>query len=181
MTLSILTLVLALWQQPARTPAARSAQQRAAFDTTGAAVNAVGDRVADVKSGLELFRRAVFNGPDGEVLSSAELFGARCRSLDSAATAARPKICRSCSAPRVNTAFTGYRQGLPDLARTGSQCAARLQQLAARSDAAKGLRREVRSIGAALVAGLTRYERRVQTLRQALGTMPPRAAPAPVR
>ncbi len=177
MILHILMVAFALWQQPARAPSRASAERQAAFDTTGATVREIGDRVADVKSGLELFRRAAFNGPDGEVLSAAELFGARCRSLDSAATAAPRKICRTCAAPKVNAAFAGYRQAMPDVARTGARCASRLRQLSARSDGAKELRRDVRNISAAIVAGLTRYEARVQTLREALGTVPPRVAP----
>lgn len=177
MILPVLTLVLALAQQPTRAPAQSSEQRRlAAFAATGAAVAAVGDRVAEVKSALDLFRRAVFNAPDGEVLSTAELFRSRCHAMDSVATGAPRRICRNCAASRVNAALGGYRQIIPGVARTGARCAARLGQLSRGANPVKRLRAEVRTIGNAIVAGLVPYEQRLQVLREALGAVPPNTA-----
>ncbi len=178
MILQMLAVLTALWQQPGRAPAATSADRLAAFDTTTATIGAVSDRVADVKSALDLFRRAVFNAPDGEVMITAEMFRARCHSLDSVAAAAPKRVCRSCAAPRVNAALSGYRRVMPVVARTGARCASRLERLANGPDGAKGLRREVRSIGNGIVAGFVPYERQLQVLTEALGVAPPRPAPA---
>ncbi len=172
----MLVLVTALTQQPSG--AAQAARQRRlAYDSTMNEVDAVGDRVAAVKSVLDLFRRAVFNAPDGEVVSTAEMFRERCHRLDSTATAAPRKICRTCAAPRVNAALVRYREVLPVLARTGAQCAARLRELSGGMNSAKRLRADVRNVGAAILAGVRPYERRLQSLLEAMGAVPFKNAP----
>jgi hypothetical protein len=178
MILPVVMLAAALGQQPARAPAQAPDKRRlAAFDTTGAAVTAVGDRVAEVKSALDLFRRAVFNAPDAEVLGTADLFAQRCHGLDSTATAASRRICRSCVAAKVNAALGGYRQIMPAVARTGARCASRLRQLLVGPSAGKRLRADVRNVGNAVVAGLVPYEQRLRVLREALGAVPPNTIP----
>jgi hypothetical protein len=180
----VVAFLLVLWQQPGAASAQATAVRHAAFDTTGAAVTDIADRVAGVKSTLELFRRAVFNSPDGEVLSTAEMLRARCHSLDSVAARAPRRICRTCAAQKVNAALTNYRLGMPEVARTGARCAVRVAQLTGRPDAAKRLRREVHGINDIVVGGLIPYERRLEQLRVALGSVPPgivRQQPAPSR
>jgi hypothetical protein len=92
MILPVLALVAALWQQPAPASAQSRERRAAAWDSTTSLVVAVGLGVAEVKSGLELYRRAVFNAPDAEVLSAAQVFRSRCHSLDSVAVVASRRV-----------------------------------------------------------------------------------------
>jgi hypothetical protein len=169
MILRALLVAAALAQQPGRVVVPLPGQRGSAFDSTRALVAAVGQRVADVRSALELFRRAVFNSTDAEVLNTAAGFHLRCQALDSAAAAAARKVCRACAERSVQSALNGYRAVLPSVSRTGAQCAARLARLSRGARAAEQLRRDVRVVGNAIVEGLIPYERRLQTLRVAAG------------
>ena len=181
MIVRVLLVAAALWQQPGRATVPVPGQRAAAFDSTRGLVAQVGQRVADVRSALELFRRAVFNSPDAEVLNTAAGFRLRCQSLDSVAAIAAQKVCRSCAARAVQTAVNGYRAVLPSVSRVGAQCATRLARLSRGERAAEQLRRDVRVVGNAIVEGLIPYERRLQTLRVAAGwaQRPTRTGPSP--
>jgi len=181
MVLGVLLVAAALWQQPGRAVVPVPGQRGSAFDSTRDLVAEVGRSVADVRSALELFRRAVFNSPDAEVLNTAAGFRLQCRSLDSTAAAAARKVCRSCAERAVQSALSDYRAVLPSVSRVGGQCAARLARDSNGERAAERLRRDVRVVGNAIVEGLVPYERRLQTLRVAAGWAPrsPRARPSP--
>jgi hypothetical protein len=174
-----LILAVALLQQPGReTPAAR----QAAFDSSNAALRHVGAPVAEVKSALDVYRRAVFNGTDDEVRHNADYLRTSCRAVDSVAKVMEGKVCRHCAAPDVQSAFDGYRRMLPSLSRGAARCAARVAQLQRGEDAAKRLRRDVRDIGNPLILTLRGYEARLAVLLRALnvtGTAPPRPGPLP--
>jgi hypothetical protein len=174
-----LLLVAGMLQQQPRSTTVAQQEKAAAFDSTTRLVVAVGSAVADVKSYLDLFRRAVFNGLDADVVSSAAALGYRCDTLRSSAFQAARKVCQHCGARDVQQALEGYRGVMPELARTGASCGARLARLLAaggtQHDEAQGLRHAVRVIGNQIVAGIVPYERRLQVLRVAAGW-----APAPV-
>jgi hypothetical protein len=179
MLLPVFAVVAALWQQPAPRAVASPQQPSAGWDSTRALVGSVGMGVAEVRSALELFRRAVFNAPDGEVLSTADMFHTRCHALDSVSVSAARKVCRSCASKSVQDALNGYRAVLPAVGRVGARCAQQLTRLLRGAGAAQRLRHDVRVIGNPIVAGLIPYERRLETLRKAAGWAPPRARPAP--
>ncbi len=180
MVLPALLVSVALAQQPGRAVAPVPGQQSTAFDSAREQVAEVGRRVADVKSGLELYRRAVFNSPDAEVLSSATGLRGACQALDTTAARAARQLCRSCASRPVQTAFNSYRAVLPSVRQVGAQCAARLAR--ARGDrAAEQLRHDVRVVGNAIVRGLVPYERRLQVLRVAAGWAPRPQQPARAR
>jgi len=171
-TLAIAALFL---QQPRHeTPAARAARQ-AAFDTSREVISHVGLPVAEVKSALDVYRRAVFNGTDDEVLHNADYLRSSCHATDSVARVMVPKVCRGCASRDVQRAFDDYRAMLPSLSRGTAQCSARLWQLERGADAAKRLRHEVRNVGNPLVATLQVYESRLGVLLRALNIV---AAPA---
>lgn len=176
MMLPALALVAALGQQPLA-----SQPQSAGFDSAKALVGAVGMSVAQVKSALDQYRRAVFNLPDGEVLSAADNFRTQCHTMDSVTVAASRRICRACAARAVQAALNSYRNELPGVGRTGARCAAQLARLSRGSNAAKQLRQNVRVVGNAIVAGLIPYERRLEVLREAAGWAPQRGRARPAR
>jgi hypothetical protein len=181
MILRVLLVAAALWQQPGRATVRLPGTQRTAFDSTRDLVATIGQRVADVRSSLDLFRRAVFNSTDAEVLNTAAGFRLSCRSLDSAASVGARKVCRSCAERSVQSALNGYRAILPSVSRVGAQCATRLARLSRGERAAGQLRRDVRVVGNAIVEGLVPYERRLQVLRVAAGWASPRARAGPGR
>jgi hypothetical protein len=174
-------VAVALWQQPGRVVGPVPGQQSSGFDSTRARVAEVGQRVADVRSALELFRRAVFNSPDAEVVSTAAGFRLQCRSLDSTAAVAARKVCRSCAERTLQAALNDYRAVLPSVSRVGAQCATRLARLLHGEHAAERLRRDVRVVGNGIVEGLLPYERRLQVLRVAAGWAPRPKRPGPSR
>jgi hypothetical protein len=179
--LALLLVSAILQQQPTRAAALQREASSAEFDSTTQQVALVGSAVAEVKSYLDLFRRAVFNGSDGDVLTAAGAFGQHCHWLEIAALRASRKVCRHCGSPEVQRALEGYRGVMPTVARTGARCAAtigRLQAATSQHQAAVNLRHDVRAIGDAIVAGLTRYESRLQALRVAAGWAP-QAPPPP--
>jgi hypothetical protein len=171
-------LAIALLQQPGHeTPAARAARL-AAFDTSKAAMSHVGAPVAEVKSALDVYRRAVFNGTDEEVLHNADYLRTSCEAVDSVARQMVAKVCRHCAAPDAQAAFDGFRQTLPSLSRGAARCAARVRQLERATDAAKRLRHDVREIGNPLILTLRAYEARLAVLRKALNLAPAQRPPA---
>jgi hypothetical protein len=185
MLTSSIVLALALLQQPGHeTPAARAARL-AAFDTSKAAMSHLGVPVAEVKSALDVYRRAVFNGTDDEVQHNADYLRTSCQAVDSVARLVVAKVCRHCAAPDAQAAFDRYRQDLPSLSRGAARCAARIRLAERGADAAKRLRRDVRDIGNGLILTLRAYEARLAVLRNALNlthtTRPPASRPGPAR
>ncbi|HTT68055.1 MAG TPA: hypothetical protein VMF70_08505 [Gemmatimonadales bacterium] len=170
--LAMLAFASAL-QQPTTARERALQVRRAAFDTSRSAIAVVAKGVADVRSALDVYRRAVFNSTDAEVLSMGDYLRRACRGLDSTATVAVRKVCRHCAfQPNVQTAFDGYRVGLPAVSRTAAGCAARLSRLARGSAPAKGMRRDVRVIGNPIVQTLQGYERRLHVVLVALNAAP---------
>jgi len=170
---SALVLAALVLQQPGPRPSpAANAARLAAFDTSRAVLGEVGRAVGQVKSGIDVYRRAVFNGPDEEVLHNADFLRGACAGVDSVARRAVGRICRRCAEADVQQAFDGYRQMLPTLARGTARCAAQLWQLEQRHDGPARLRHDVRVIGNPLVATLRYYEARLGVLLQALHITP---------
>jgi hypothetical protein len=167
--LPALLLSLAILQQH---PVSKPEPARlAAYDTTKVLIARLGHAVADVKSGLELFRRAVFNQPEGDVLFAAGYLERACRTLDLGAGETERGVCRRCAAQRLQEALDRYRAAMPSLRRTGARCAARIALLSKGStpSAASRLRRNVRPIGDAIVRGIIPYEQRLQAVRVEAG------------
>jgi hypothetical protein len=185
--------VLVQQQQPGRrpTPASQPAQRvdiRTAnpdhpatpYDSTVAAIREVGAKVADVKSYLELYRRAAFNDPSGVVLQNADLFRNSCRALAEETDSGRHVLCRHCLSADAQRAVERYRAYLSSLAQLGRQCAARMVQVRGGSNGAAAverLRREARPMSARIVAGLTPYEARLREVRIAFGWESPTVTP----
>jgi hypothetical protein len=182
MPLLILSLAGVLLQQPLN--ARPQAQQGAPpFDSTTKLVSSTGKVVGQVKSALEMYRRAVFNGPDPDVLDASTSLRLQCHSLDSAAVFAARRVCRRCTQPNVQSALDRYREIMPEVASVGSRCAARLALLLRKPapEAARQLRHDVRVVGNAIVTGLIPYERRLEALRDVAGWAPARTNTAPRR
>jgi hypothetical protein len=172
-------LALALLQQPGRDASAARAARLAAFDSTKAVLRTVGRPIAEVRSALDVYRRAVFNGTNQEVLANAEYLRSSCQAAETAARQAAPRVCRHCAESRAQAAFDGYRLMLPSLRRGMGQCATRLGQLQKAGEPAKRLRDDVRVVGNPLIATLRGYEARLAEVRQALNiAAPPAPRPA---
>lgn len=169
--LASLLAVALLQQQPQPVTRDSRAASRIAFDSTRDAVVTMGARVASVRSSLDLYRRAVFNGPDGDVVAMATHFRQACRALETTARLTARRVCRTCGSVPVQRALEGYRGVMPEVRRTGAHCAARLGELLRRNapERVRLLRRDVRVIGNDVVIGLRSYERRLAVLRQAAG------------
>jgi len=179
MLTTTLLLAVTLLQQPRHeTPAARAARLQA-FDTTKAVVGLVGKPIAEVRSALDVYRRAVFNGTDDEVLHNADYLRTSCEAVDSAAKRNVTRVCRHCAAGDVQAAFDRYRQMLPSLSSGAGRCAARLWRLERGPDAAKRLRQDVRVIGNPLIMTLRGYEARLTVVLRVLNIIP--AAPLRTR
>jgi len=172
-------------QRPAPTPPqggqaeiARAPTLRTPYDTTRQSIIELGTRVADVRSLLELYRRAAFNDPDGAVLESAGRLSRGCRMLADSVDVARRKICRHCLSPSAQSAVEDYRAYLPTLAGVARQCSTRLHQLATGDSSAARLRREALPVSNRLVTGVRPYEARLQQVRIAFGWAAPARTPA---
>lgn len=179
-TPSIIVFVALLQQPGHETPAARAARLEA-FDSSRAVIGHVGSPVAEVKSALDVYRRAVFNGTEAEVLHNADYLRTSCQAVDSVAKLMETRICRHCATRDVQPALDGYRQMLPSLSRGAARCAARLWELERAAGAAKRLRHDVRDIGNPLILTLRGYEARLSVLLKALNAAPagPPATPRP--
>jgi hypothetical protein len=152
-----------------------------AYDSVVSAVSQIGVAVAEVKSGLELYRRASFNEPDGELLRWAEQFGRSCRQLTQTVERQQPKLCSNCLPTDAQRAIDRYRAYMPTLARMGRDCGTRLQRTSASTPADSvpaRLRRDARPVGNKVVEAIRPYEDRLQQVRIAFGWQPP-PTPAP--
>jgi len=187
MIIPAVVLISVTLQQPQQpSPAARAARL-AAYDTSRAVLSHVSRPVAEVKSALDVYRRAVFNGTDEDVLHNADYLRSSCEAVDTTARIMAPKVCQHCAERDAQAAFDGYRQMLPSLRRGVAHCAAQVWALERRPDAAKRLRQDVRVIGNPLIATLRFYESRLGAVLKAINvagaTQPPpvqaRPRPAP--
>jgi hypothetical protein len=169
--LAVLLSVALLQQQPERVTRDSRVESRIAFDSTRDAIVTMGARVASVRSSLDLYRRAVFNGSDGDVVAMATHFRRACHALESTARLTARRVCRTCGSRPVQRALEDYRGVMPEVSRTGARCAARLGALLRRKapEGARLLRRDVRLIGNDVVIGLRSYEQRLAVLREAAG------------
>ena len=172
MLTSALAMVVAMLQQPTHESAAARAARTAAYDSTEAAFRQVGLSVAQVKSGIDVYRRAALGGLDDDVLRTAAFLRRSCETADTTVRHAEARICRHCSPGNVQPAFDSYRGMLPSLRAEMGRCAGRLQQQERGSEPAKQLRAAVRDVGNPLVETLRRYERYVTRVRTALGLTP---------
>lgn len=153
-----------------------------AFDSTVDAVSDIGTKVAEVRSSYELYRRAVYNEPDGAVLQRATGYEAKCRALATAALQAHAHITPHSVGAEIRPAIVRYREYLPSLSRVGTTCANRMQQLKTRGNegvVATALRNDVQTQGNQLVQGLAPYEERLHELRVAMGWEAPAAGRRP--
>lgn len=165
--LPVFLLSLAFVQQPRPTPAT-------AFDSTKDAISAMGRAVADVKSGLDVYRRAAFNSPSGDLLFAADYLFRACRTLEVVAKQTPQRLCPRCGDRAFQSALADYRAVMPEVSRTGARCASQLGRLTRSQDstAAHGLRRAVRVITDEIVRGLMPYERGLAAVRVAAGWAP---------
>lgn len=176
-------LMAALLQQPQQpqprpVPSAAQVQQsvtpipHSAFDSTVAAVSDVGTKVAELRTSYDLYRRAVFNEPDGAVVQRATAYGTKCRALATAALQAQRHITPGSVSADARPALVRYRENLPSLNRLGQSCGNRMQQLKTRGDeraVASALRNDVQAQGNQLAQGLTSYEARLHDVRVVMG------------
>ena len=184
--LALLAAFAAL-QQPARrpsTPAAGPAAQapaprNAAFDSTSQMIIEVGKAVADVKSEVDRFRNAAYNDPGGTLLEYAAAVKTRCQALAAVARQGARVICRHCVGGGVQPAMEQYRAFLPTVSQLGARCAADVQRLRGRGDAAgaDALRRGARSLSDNVVNGMRAYEAHIGPLVAALSGRPMTPAP----
>lgn len=140
-------------------------------DSTVATISSVGIKVAEMKSGYEMYSRAVYNGTNGQVLERAAIYGRSCRAV---AQAIRDgKVCRGCIGSRsAMAAVDQYRAVLPEVQRVAQSCAARIDALTARGTEqarATALRAELRPIGGRMYQTLRQYETRIHGVRVAMG------------
>jgi len=149
------------------------------YDTTIAAIVAVGRAVADVRAELDRFHQRAGSGASGEVLESSQAIMARCQDLTTASRNAGRAICRSCITRASQPAFDNYRAFMPTLAQLGTHCLTTFQRLRHREPeaAVAAIRREARPISDFMVSGLRQYEARLTPVRQALSGASPRRTP----
>jgi len=189
----VLLALLVQVQQPGRPPANQATPQapsgaqplhvetrgrelRTPFDTTVAAIRRVGLSVAEVKSGLEAFRRAANREPGGVVVERAAMLQGKCRAMARSASTEARVLCRDCVDGERRAALERYRAYLASLARVGNECAAsiaRQHQRGGTDRAAERLKREARAIGDRIIAGLVPYEQRLAVVRRAFGWASP--------
>lgn len=171
---TILLLLAALQQQPvAQQPTGAQHQaSRGAFDSSVSVLQDVGARVADLRSAYELYRRAVFNEPDGALVQRAAMYQTSCHALMESARSGYRKIAPSRLTALIRTQMSQYKDYLPSVARFAQRCDERMRQLAARGDervAGAALRADVRAQGEQMVNGLRPYEARLHEVRVVMG------------
>lgn len=150
---------------------------RTPYDSTVAQIAALGTRVAEVRTAIDLYRRASISEPAGIVEERADRVQARCAAMAEAAERARRAICRGCVRPSARPALEGYREQLASVSQVGRRCVGRLAQLRA-APPSRALREEARPLARRIVEGLRGYEARLRELRDAMGWAAPAVAPA---
>jgi hypothetical protein len=170
-------------QRPSSVLRPSSGAPRTAFDSSVAALVDVGTKVAEVRSAYELYRRAVFNQPDGAILVRGDLYQNSCRALAVSVQKAQREICRTCMAPNIRPTIEQYRANLPSLTRMANACSARMARLRERGTAAAadGMRADIRLEGERLLNGLRPYEARLAEVRRVMGWAQQEVLPTPRR
>lgn len=161
-------------------PGPSSTTPQTPYDSTVAAIRRIGTTVAELKSELEWFNRAVTMEPAGRVVERGVSLQGACRALQHSATEDGRALCRSCLHGQQAAAVEQYRAYLASLARVGSQCATTVaqQRRAPTADAvAGGLKREAKTISGRIVEGLVPYEQRLAAVRAAFGWSATSGAP----
>jgi hypothetical protein len=177
--MNVLVLAAAvLFQQQ---PATRPSTDTSAVATSRQAITDVGMSVAEVRSALDLYRRAAFNSPSSVAVERAQVLRRRCAELDVAARAARTRICLRCFAADVQPAIERYRGGLVGTAQLGVRCAGVLARRLRADPTGTAARSDARSASELIVEGLRPYEDRVRGVRVALGLEVAAPQPAPRR
>lgn len=178
--LAIAVAVLLQQQVPPRTPPSegdftppQAASRQAIMD--------VGHRVAEVRSGHDLLRRAAFNLGDAMVVQRTQELQRNCQGLRDVARAAVPRLCRNCFGASTQRAIDAYRGVLPGVSRLGVRCTTRLAQFLRAKVPAAEARRGIGSVTRTLVEGLAPYEARLEDVRRSFGLVGGRPAPAPRR
>jgi hypothetical protein len=163
--------------------AAASQTDTPARDTALAVVSEVAEKVAALRSGYELYRRAAFNDSDQEAAAAAAAYGTSCRDLAAAARQGRRRLCRSCMEHSLQAAIDQYHGYLPSLEQFARGCATRIGALKPPPNATKArftaIRRAVVPENPRMVKALQGYEQRVAAVRSALITSAPAPAARP--
>ena len=152
-----------------------------AADTVALAVRRVASSVGEVRSGLDVLRRAASNEADTAVLARATSLRLACEAMSNTIAAQVPMLCRHCLEQARQQPVDAYRAYLPTLQHAGRHCAATIAELrgqGAPAPAASRLRRQAVPIGEQLVPIIATYEQRLSAVRVALGWAPPPAPPA---
>ena len=177
--MNVLMLAAAvLFQQQ---PATRPSSDTSALAVSRQTITEVGMSVAEVRSALDLYRRAAFNSPNSVAVERAQVLQRRCAELDVAARAARTRICRACFTADVQPAIERYRGGLVGTAQLGVRCAGFLARRLRADPTGAAARRDARSVSELIVEGLRPYEAQVHGVRVALGLEVAAPQPAPRR
>lgn len=154
--------------------ALQQAPPNPARDSTVAAINAVAMSVGQVKSGLDLLRRAAFNETSGRVLDRADFLRARCRAVLAEIDRSRRIACKDClTAPRQQ-AVNAWLANLRSVAAMARRCDQQLERLAAgrnTDSAAARIKRQLGPIGNDITAALRPYEERVRQVRVSFGSV----------
>jgi hypothetical protein len=170
MTPFVLAVALVLQQQAAPRPTSAAETVQAA---TRQAISDVGRGVGEARSTHELLRRAVFNGPDAQVVERARQMQQRCRELVTIVQSAAGRVCRSCFSASAQRAIDAYRAALPSVTQVGTRCVNQLTRDLRARDAAAAARASIRVIGAAVTSGLLPYEAKLLEVRRAFGLVAP--------
>lgn len=165
MNVLVLTAAVLFQQQPATRPSTDTS----AVAASRQAITDVGMSVAEVRSALDLYRRAAFNSPNSVAVERAQVLRRRCAELDVAARAARTRICLRCFAADVQPAIERYRGGLVGAAQLGARCAGVMARRFRADPTGAAARSDARSASELIVEGLRPYEDRVRGVRVALG------------
>jgi len=171
-------------QTPANIQPTHTNQPVTPYDTTVAALSDIGTKVAEMRSTYELYRRAVYNEPNGAIVDRAGLYRTSCQALSAATVQGERRICRNCLPRNVQPAIDQYRVYLPQLKRLADACAARVVQLKARGGegvVAAALKADVRPEGDRMANGLRLYEVRLREVRRVMGWDQQPVMPTPRR
>lgn len=177
MNVLVLAAAVLFQQQPATRPSTDTSALAVSRET----ITDVGMRVAEVRSALDLFRRAAFNSSNSVAVERAQVLRRRCAELEVAARAARTRICRACFAAAVQPAIERYRGGLVGTGQLGARCAGVLAGRLRADPGGASARRDARSMSELIVGGLRPYEAQLHDVRVALGLEVAAPQPAPPR
>jgi len=133
------------------------------------AITEIGLRVAEVRGGEDMLRRAIYNGTDAAVVERATVLRNRCADLATAAGGTSARICRTCFRGETRAAMEQYRAALPGVVQAGNRCAAALARDLRADQTGRVVRRNMRSLSRTILVGLDPYEAAIRSVRLALG------------